>query len=715
MRWYRNLQMMYKIVLPMGVMLTIALGLLTWQVQLRTSTAIKAVAERELAGIAGLYGNEVKGFLEIALNEGGALASVFGKSAEDKKPLSRDAMITAVRGIQRNNTAITATGIGCEPNAMGEPDANFKGSPGTDESGRFLPYIASGQPELEVLTDMSSSDWYQEPKRTLRAYLTEPYLYPVGNREILMTTASSPIVADGRFLGMVGVDISMERISTIVKDLKVYTSGRGAVVTNRGVFAAHTDEKLVNSSIFDSGLVSNAEGLRSAMRSGTPFMETNSINGRSSIIYYYPILFQATKQTWYMVISAPEDEVLAEAGEIRIVTLGISLAVLLLALLMIVVIVRINVRPLAALAGTARQIAAGNLRTAINDEGFGGEVRDLSDSLKEMIASLLENISKAEQMSADATAQTEKARQAMHDADEARKAAESAKQEGMLAAAGRLESVVRVVTSASRDLSAQIGASERGSSEQAARVAETATAMEEMNSTVMEVARNASDASEMSANTRAKAEEGAQIVQQAVSGIQNVQNVSLALKDDMAALADQARAISNIMAVISDIADQTNLLALNAAIEAARAGEAGRGFAVVADEVRKLAEKTMISTKDVGDSINTIQQSVDRSIKQVERAVDLIAVATEQSGSSGAALTEIVQMVDGSADQVRAIATASEQQASTSEEINRSISQVNEIAEETARTMQNAAAAVTELTRQAEELNRLIEDMKTSS
>ena len=117
--------------------------------------------------------------------------------------------------------------------------------------------------------------------------------------------------------------------------------------------------------------------------------------------------------------------------------------------------------------------------------------------------------------------------------------------------------------------------------------------MNEMNATVQEVARNASAASAASAETRTNAEGGANIVEQALTSIGQVQTVSLALKDDMAQLNEHAKSITQIMNVISDIADQTNLLALNAAIEAARAGDAGRGFAVVADEVRKLAEKTM--------------------------------------------------------------------------------------------------------------------------
>ena len=138
------------------------------------------------------------------------------------------------------------------------------------------------------------------------------------------------------------------------------------------------------------------------------------------------------------------------------------------------------------------------------------------------------------------------------------------------------------------------------------------------------------------------------------------------------------------MNVISDIADQTNLLALNAAIEAARAGDAGRGFAVVADEVRKLAEKTMASTHDVDTAIKAIQQSVAHSAASVEEAVKGISLATEAAQQSGQALEGIVGTVEETANQVSAIATASEQQAVATDQINRTIGDVTSLSRQTA-------------------------------
>ena len=276
----------------------------------------------------------------------------------------------------------------------------------------------------------------------------------------------------------------------------------------------------------------------------------------------------------------------------------------------------------------------------------------------------------------------------------------------------RADDVALHVASASEELSAQVEQSSRGAEEQSRRVDETATAMEEMNATVLEVARNASQAAQTADQAKAKAEEGSKIVSQVVSGIEDVRRQAQELMGDMTTLGSQAEGIGHVMNVISDIADQTNLLALNAAIEAARAGEAGRGFAVVADEVRKLAEKTMSATKEVGDAIRGIQESTQRNVGNVERSGRTIEEATLRAGKSGEALREIVCLVDAASDQVRSIATASEQQSAASEEINRSIEDVSRISSETTEAMRHSAQAVGDLANQTQILKSLIAEMQ---
>ena len=339
------------------------------------------------------------------------------------------------------------------------------------------------------------------------------------------------------------------------------------------------------------------------------------------------------------------------------------------------------------------------------------EIGVLADALRSMVGTLQERIAEADRQGSAASEQARKANEAMHEAEMAGRDAK-AKAENMLAAARKLEEVADVVATASSELLTHIEYSENGASEQAGRVTETVSAMEEMTSTIDEVVKSASLAADVSAQTRDKATGGETVVRKAVDSITDVQRQSMKIKEDMGILSEHAQSINQIMSVISDIADQTTLLALNAAIEAARAGEAGRGFAVVADEVRKLAEKTMASTADVDKAIRGIQQSVSMNIEQVDKAVQTISEATRYANDSGSALDEIVSMVDSFAEQVQAIAQASDAQSHSCERVSHSVKEVSSIAEETADSMRKAATAVSELSEQARVLSELIKEMQ---
>ena len=394
----------------------------------------------------------------------------------------------------------------------------------------------------------------------------------------------------------------------------------------------------------------------------------------------------------------------------RSMVIGMLIVVLLISVVLMAFIIRNTLRQLGKDPGELNAIAHRVVDGDYNIDD-GGKKMGVYGAIVEMVNALKRNIENAQRESENAKEQSRKAREAMEQAEAASTEAQS-KTEAMLVAADKLEQVGSVVSSASTELSAQIEQSDRGAAESAQRLSEAATAMNEMNATVQEVARNAGSASTASAETKQKAEAGAEVVAKAVHSIEQVHQMSLELKGDMVQLNEHAQDITRIMNVISDIADQTNLLALNAAIEAARAGEAGRGFAVVADEVRKLAEKTMASTNDVGNAIKSIQESTAKSMTGVDNAVERIGEANELASRSGAALEEIVATVEATGDQVNAIATASEEQSAASEEINQSIVQVNDMSRQTAEAMGEAAKAVSELAAQAQTLTELIRELK---
>ena len=708
--WYRHLRMTPKIVLPVTIVLVVILSFLTWQIQSKSSQAIEDVAKRELAALGAQNGNYVRSYLNTALSAAAALADGLEQTLKKGVPPSRETVIAMEEGIHMGNPDIFGCGIMWEPNAFDGKDAEYKGVPGSNAEGRFLSYSSTGA-EVTDLNNQLAQSYYTVPKKTLAPYLSNPYPFPVDGKEVDMSTAAYPVIVDNVFRGVALVDMSLEKLDKLITSIEVYQSGYAGLLNDQGLVVAHKDKTLEKKNLFEINRFNNPEGIRKAFSAGKPFVEEVDTKEGRVFRYYQPIPIRGSSQHWYLAVIAPMDEVLAQANSISRMTIALCVATLVVLLVVIFLLIRSSVKPINYLARTAEIIADGNLEQPIEDERFGGEVKMLSTSLKKMIASLVEGIKKAEALSASAQEESRKAQEAMTQAEAASKEAQ-AKTQTMLTAADKLEEVGNVVSSASSELSAQIEQSDRGAAESAQRLSEAATAMNEMNATVQEVAKNAGSASSASAETKEKAEAGAQVVAKAVRSIEQVHQMSLELKGDMTQLNEHAQDITRIMGVISDIADQTNLLALNAAIEAARAGEAGRGFAVVADEVRKLAEKTMASTNDVGNAIKAIQESTAKSMIGVDNAVERIGEATELAGQSGQALQEIVATVEATGDQVNAIATASEEQSAASEEINQSIVQVNDMARQTAEAMAEAARAVSDLAAQAQGLTELIEAMK---
>ena len=521
---------------------------------------------------------------------------------------------------------------------------------------------------------------------------------------------SLPIKIEGEvvavfYAGMNNIELS----KNIVGAVRLGEFGAAYVYNPQGEAIMHSDPARIGTD--ESAQPHVQEMLKK--RQGS--LEYVNKDGFTKIVYFE----EMPTEGWIVCMELDKAEVMQPARDLLTNVLLLVLVLVLVVGAIILFTARGIARPLGVCSELVAHAAKGNLETTALEnaelnraEQRGDEISVLSRGIREMVQSIKNLLQESENKASEALKATEEAKAATARAEEAAQRAENAKREGMYAAASQLEEVVSIITSASTQLSAQIEQSDHTASDSAQRLAEAATAMNEMNATVQEVARNASDASKMSAETRSKAERGAVVVQQAVDSIERVQEVAEVLRADMQQLNEHARSISTIMGVISDIADQTNLLALNAAIEAARAGEAGRGFAVVADEVRKLAEKTMTSTSEVGSAISAIQHSTTKSMEGVDKAVAQIGQATELSNQSGVALHEIVTDAETTADEVRAIAAASEQQSAASEEINQSIVQVNDMSDKTAQAMREAAQAVASLATQAQRLETLIEDMK---
>lgn len=520
--------------------------------------------------------------------------------------------------------------------------------------------------------------------------------------------SGTPIVLDGKVLGVVTIGESLN--NDFVDNLSKLTSYDVTIFSGDTRFATtliKDGKRAVGTKVNDKRVIN------SVLQEGKPIILQLVLFGHDYMSLYAPLRNSSGKIAGMLYFGEKLSIVEQAQKNVAYMSFIASTAIVITMMLIGFLFSRSLVIPLRKCIDFAEDIAAGNLQheLAIHRKD---EIGTLANALRKMAIELQNILSKAHNSAKLAEEKAEQAEQAMKKAEAAAEMAHNAKKEGMLSAAAQLEGVVASIALASEELSSQISQSTISSHESSQHITDAATAMNEMNSTVQEVARSAAETAATSIGAKTQAEDGARIAAKAVQSISKVQGASEILKNNMTQLNSHAMEISRVIGVITDIADQTNLLALNAAIEAARAGEAGRGFAVVADEVRKLAEKTMGSTQDVSDAVIAIQKSAEDSFCAMGNALAEVEISIQYVNKSGEALGYIVKNVDSMAGEVHAIATASEEQSAASEEINRSISMINGMASQTAQAMQEAEKAIITLTQQAHQLSEIINKLRQS-
>jgi methyl-accepting chemotaxis protein len=273
---------------------------------------------------------------------------------------------------------------------------------------------------------------------------------------------------------------------------------------------------------------------------------------------------------------------------------------------------------------------------------------------------------------------------------------------------GKMSESSKHLAVASNQLNVSSSSMEIGANKQNEQTTQVATAMEQMGATVLEVAKSSQDVAESATSARDIASNGGVVVREAIVAMREVAESTSVTADMIGKLGNSSEEIGAIVSVINDIADQTNLLALNAAIEAARAGEQGRGFAVVADEVRKLAERTGSATKEISAMIGTIQSDTSIAVSAMGEGTEKVQNGVKLANEAGEALGQIDSGIQNVSDMINQIATATEEQSATTDEININMESITEVSVSTILSIKEVVISTDELAVLAKDLDVLV-------
>ncbi len=445
----------------------------------------------------------------------------------------------------------------------------------------------------------------------------------------------------------------------------------------------------------------DTEASQKALSGETDARIISDYNGNPVLSAFAPINVYGTK--WAMIAEIDEWEAFEAASGLQMAIVIIAVAIAAVVVLIGWLFARSIARPISKIAGIAESISVGDIKHSIEVDS-NDEIGMLGRSFQNLIEYMTSLADAAREIAGNnLTIQVEP------------KSDQDVLGNSFKTMTTNLTSMVHQISdnatqlvSAANEVATSSEQMSRGSRDQTDQVTQVSTAVEEMAATIVESSRNASDANEGSRSAADTASNGGQIVSETIQGMQTIAKVVRESSESIGKLATSADQIGEITSVIDDIADQTNLLALNAAIEAARAGEQGRGFAVVADEVRKLAERTGKATGEITDMIKGIQNETNEAVQSMEAGIQEVDSGRELADKAGSSLTEIVSLSQRVQDMIQQIATATEEQSTAAEQISKNVENVSAIARESATGAEQSAAAAEELNRQAEGMKEMV-------
>ncbi len=651
-----------------------------------------------LTAKARLYAEQVSAYINKEYQIPYSLSGGIAKTAE-QEPISRRSLYLMMLGALEKNQGISSIYAQFEANGYDGKDSQFGRSgqthsvPGAgslevyitrDAPGKFTQHQIEdpGEKYLNARNEFGfrESEWYLCAKDNLKPCIMEPYLYEItpGNSE-LMTSLTVPVIANSRFIGLVGVDINLPRFQTLTEEVsKSLYNGQAkvSILSDIGL--------VVGASHYDNLARPLTESLPG--NAGKTIMDNRKQQTQleigSNLVFTMPIEIKVANTTWSLVIELPKDLALARAQELAeqqaednasvgssMIFIGVITSVIALALS--VAILKTIIDPLTDIKDRVENLAS-------NDG-------DLTVQL---------DVTQHEELIAIATGFnlfTQKLRNMVND---------------LKGLANNSYQQSTKTSKAAEDIKAKVNM-------QHMEIDSVVTAINELSATASEVARSSENAAASTNATNEKVKQSERGISAASDSVQVMSDQIASAKESINAVAIRSSDITQILDVIRSIAEQTNLLALNAAIEAARAGEQGRGFAVVADEVRSLASKTQDSTNEISQLIDNLQNEVKTSEDIIERSVVQASDAMTHCGSAAAQMSEMVQALDDISNEVTQIATAAEQQSAVTEDLSANMTGISDAAAELAQLADTIEDAAQDLMKLVEHKNSQLGLLRT--
>lgn len=556
-----------------------------------------------------------------------------------------------------------------------------------DQTGRFIPYwsLANNQASTSALVDYENQtrgsngfragEYYLCSKDSKQACIIDPYSYPINGKDVLLTSLVSPILINNQFAGIVGVDISLDFLQQLAQEIsQSLYNGQSEVIIlgNSGIVAGHSQGKGQGEN-FSRLYPSGWEKELSAIKSGLTTVSDDHSKGfvRASI----PIQIGSTNTPWSMLVSIPRSAVLASINEMdtsisSIVNSSINFQVILGIMITALALAAIwaasagIVQPIRNTVELLTHVAQGNLtqRLKTNKRDETGILIGTCNTLAEKMQSMIRDIQ-----------------------DSGHKLSASAESSSAISYQTR-----------------------QGVDKQQDEIALISTAVSEMTSTAQAVATSAQQANEATLTVHQEANQSQNVIRLTTDSINELATEVQEASNVIQQLAEDSQNIYSILDVIRAITEQTNLLALNAAIEAARAGEAGRGFAVVADEVRNLAQRTQSSTDEVQGMIENLQQGTQRAVEVMNRSQEKANTSIDRAAQANNSLVSILESVTLLGDLNAQVASAAEQQSGVAEDINVNLISINKVAEETVIGAEQSTTSSEQLTHLSQRLNHIV-------